>query len=58
MSQDWRKCPFLLFVHQKAHEVLNLRHVHISAVVSAHKDLKGADGICAIGNTKKKKLTG
>lgn len=46
VGQDWRERPLLLFVHQKAHEMLNLRHVHISTVISAHKDLKGTDSIC------------
>lgn len=42
VSQDWRERPLLLFVHQKGHEVLNLGHVHISPIISAHQDLKGA----------------
>lgn len=45
VGQDWRERPLLLFVHQKGHEVLNLRHVHISAVVAAHQHLRGASGI-------------
>lgn len=44
MGQDWRERPLLLFVHQKGHEVLNLGHVHISPVISAHQDLSS---ICA-----------
>lgn len=50
MGQDWREGPLLLFVHQKGHEVLNLRHVHIPPVISAHQDLKGKDSICAVSN--------
>lgn len=39
VGQDWREGPLLLFVHQKSHEMLNLWHVHISPVISAHQDL-------------------
>lgn len=39
MGQDGREGPLLLFVHQKGHEVLDLWHVHISSVISAHQDL-------------------
>lgn len=40
VRQDGRERPLLFFVHQKSHEVLDLRHVHISSVISAHQDLK------------------
>lgn len=44
VGQDWRERPLLLFVHQERHEVLDLRHVHISSVVSTHQDLRDTDG--------------
>lgn len=50
MGQDGREGPLLLFVHQKGHEVLNLWHVHISPVISAHQDLRGTDSVCAACN--------
>lgn len=40
MSKDRRQGPLLLFVHQEGHEVLNLGHVHISTVISAHQHLQ------------------
>ena len=43
VGQDRRQRPLLLFVHQEGHEVLDLRHVHISPVISAHQDLRGTN---------------
>lgn len=40
VSEDRRQSALLLFVHQKGHEVLDLRHVHITAVIPTHQDLK------------------
>lgn len=40
MSKDWGEGALLLFVHQEGHEVLNLWHVHISTVISAHQHLQ------------------
>lgn len=47
VGQDRGEGPLLLLVHQEGHEVLDLRHVHISPVVSAHEDLEGRGGIAA-----------
>lgn len=39
VGQDGRQHPFLLLLHQDRHEVLHLRHVHVTAVIPADEHL-------------------
>lgn len=39
VSQDGRQRALLLFIHQQGHKMLDLGHVHITAVITADQDL-------------------